>query len=179
MPYYYVFHAFTLMFIPTIFCYWKYNLWCLEKSICIDIGCVFIRSLTLSLSVSGPYPLAGVPSVVWRGMERGGGESPRLRESPERRGSSSPDIGCPPPKMGRLELNGSPTGPRSRHNGAPQRPLGGKTLSFPSISIKSYYLFFLVFPLLLIVKWRKRENTVEKDEIRTCCRPNWKQNYPD
>ncbi|XP_042587397.1 DNA-binding protein SATB2-like isoform X3 [Cyprinus carpio] len=74
---------------------------------------------------SGPYPLAGVPPVMWRGMERGGGESPRLRESPERRGSSSPDIGAPPPKMGRLELNGSPTGHRSRHNGAPQRPLGG------------------------------------------------------
>ncbi|XP_059418123.1 DNA-binding protein SATB2 isoform X2 [Carassius carassius] len=58
-------------------------------------------------------------------MERGGGESPRLRESPERRGSSSPDIGGPPPKMGRVELNGSPTGHRSRHNGAPQRPLCG------------------------------------------------------
>ncbi|TRY97240.1 hypothetical protein DNTS_013726 [Danionella cerebrum] len=58
-------------------------------------------------------------------MERGGGESPCLRDSPERRGSSSPDIGCPPPKLGRLELNGSPTGHRSRHNGAPQRPLGG------------------------------------------------------
>ncbi|KAI2660726.1 DNA-binding protein SATB2 [Labeo rohita] len=48
----------------------------------------------------GPYPLAGVPPVVWRGMERGGGESPRLRESPERRGSSSPDIGGPPTKDG-------------------------------------------------------------------------------
>uniref|UniRef100_A0A673GW07 DNA-binding protein SATB n=1 Tax=Sinocyclocheilus rhinocerous TaxID=307959 RepID=A0A673GW07_9TELE len=58
-------------------------------------------------------------------MERCGGESPRLRESPERRGSRSPDIGSPPPKMGRVELNGSPTGHRSRHNGAPQRPLGG------------------------------------------------------
>lgn len=125
--YYYVSHAFALMLIPTVFCYWIYKLWCSEKSICIDFGCVFIRSL--SLSVSGPYPLAGVPSVVWRGMERGGGESPRLRESPERRGSSSPDIGCPPPKMGRLELNGSPTGPRSRHNGAPQRPLSGKTFT--------------------------------------------------
>lgn len=174
--YYYVFHAFTLMLIPTLFCYWIYNLWCLEKSICIDIGCVFIWSLTLSLSVSGPYPLAGVPSVVWRGMERGGGESPRLRESPERRGSSSPDIGCPPPKMGRLELNGSPTGPRSRHNGAPQRPLGGKpftTFSIPPFLLNHF--FFLVFPLLLVVKWRKRENTVERDEIRT----NWKQNHPD
>uniref|UniRef100_A0A8C1BM81 One cut domain family member n=1 Tax=Cyprinus carpio carpio TaxID=630221 RepID=A0A8C1BM81_CYPCA len=58
-------------------------------------------------------------------MERGGGESPRLRESPERRGSSSPEICGPPPKMGRVELNGSPTGHRSRHNGAPQRPLCG------------------------------------------------------
>ncbi|XP_063070191.1 DNA-binding protein SATB2 isoform X3 [Engraulis encrasicolus] len=59
-------------------------------------------------------------------MERGGGESPRLRDSPERRGSSSPDLSGPPPvKMGRLELNGSPTGPRGRHNGASQRPLGG------------------------------------------------------
>lgn len=62
-------------------------------------------------------------------MERGGGESPRLRESPERRGSSSPDIGGPPPKMGRLELNGSPTGHRGRHNGAQQRPLSGKTFT--------------------------------------------------
>nr|XP_005167766.1 DNA-binding protein SATB2 isoform X1 [Danio rerio] len=76
-------------------------------------------------AISSPYPLAGVPPVVWRGMERGGGESPRLRDSPERRGSSSPDIGCPPQKLGRLELNGSPTGHRSRHNGAPQRPLSG------------------------------------------------------
>ncbi|KAA0715661.1 DNA-binding protein SATB2 [Triplophysa tibetana] len=76
-------------------------------------------------AISNPYPLAGVPPVVWRGMERGGGDSPRLRESPERRGSSSPDIGGPPQKMGRLELNGSPTGHRSRYNGVPQRPLGG------------------------------------------------------
>ncbi|XP_076120068.1 DNA-binding protein SATB2 isoform X2 [Alosa pseudoharengus] len=58
-------------------------------------------------------------------MERGS-ESPCLRDSPERRGGSSPDLSGPPPvKMGRLELNGSPTGPRSRHNGASQRPLGG------------------------------------------------------
>ncbi|KPP75009.1 DNA-binding protein SATB2-like [Scleropages formosus] len=57
-------------------------------------------------------------------MERGS-ESPRLRESPERRGAS-PDLSGPPPgKMSRLELNGSPPGPRSRHNGAPLRPLGG------------------------------------------------------
>ncbi|XP_027035432.1 DNA-binding protein SATB2 isoform X2 [Tachysurus fulvidraco] len=59
-------------------------------------------------------------------MERGGGESPRPRESPERRTATSPDLSGPPPgKISRLELNGSPTGPRSRHNGAPQRPLGG------------------------------------------------------
>lgn len=75
-------------------------------------------------------------------MERGGGESPRLRESPERRGSSSPDIGCPPPKMGRLELNGSPTGPRSRHNGAPQRPLGGKTFSIHPFLLNHITFFF-------------------------------------
>ncbi|KAJ0070150.1 hypothetical protein NL108_002456, partial [Boleophthalmus pectinirostris] len=59
-------------------------------------------------------------------MEQGG-ESPVAQDSPERRGSS-PDLSdLPPPgKKGRLELNGSPTGPRIiRHNGAPQRPLGG------------------------------------------------------
>uniref|UniRef100_A0A668B047 DNA-binding protein SATB n=1 Tax=Myripristis murdjan TaxID=586833 RepID=A0A668B047_9TELE len=58
-------------------------------------------------------------------MERGG-ESPIMQDSPERRGGS-PDLGSlpPPGKKGRLELNGSPTGPRIRHNGAPQRPLGG------------------------------------------------------
>ncbi|CAJ1078948.1 DNA-binding protein SATB2 isoform X1 [Xyrichtys novacula] len=57
-------------------------------------------------------------------MERGE-ESPITQDSPERRGS--PDLsGLPPPmKKGRLELNGSPTGPRIRHNGAPPRPLGG------------------------------------------------------
>ncbi|XP_062862179.1 DNA-binding protein SATB2 [Trichomycterus rosablanca] len=59
-------------------------------------------------------------------MERGGGESPCLRESPERRTASSPDPNAPPPgKISRLELNGSPTGPRSRHNGVSQRILGG------------------------------------------------------
>uniref|UniRef100_A0A3P8ZKN9 One cut domain family member n=1 Tax=Esox lucius TaxID=8010 RepID=A0A3P8ZKN9_ESOLU len=63
-------------------------------------------------------------------MERGGGESPRMQDSPEwereRRGGS-PDLSGPPPvKLGRLELNGSPTGPRLlRHNGNPHRPLGG------------------------------------------------------
>ncbi|XP_042349993.1 DNA-binding protein SATB2 [Plectropomus leopardus] len=58
-------------------------------------------------------------------MERGG-ESPITQDSPERRGGSPDLSGLPPPgKKGRLELNGSPTGPRIRHNGAPQRPLGG------------------------------------------------------
>uniref|UniRef100_A0A3Q2XFG8 SATB homeobox 2 n=1 Tax=Hippocampus comes TaxID=109280 RepID=A0A3Q2XFG8_HIPCM len=58
-------------------------------------------------------------------MERGG-ESPVTQDSPERRGGS-PDIGSPPPpgKKGRMELNGSPTGPRLRQNGAALRPLGG------------------------------------------------------
>ncbi|XP_038862330.1 DNA-binding protein SATB2-like [Salvelinus namaycush] len=61
-------------------------------------------------------------------MERGGGESPCMQDSPEReRRGGSPDLSGPPPgKMGRLELNGSPTGPRLlRHNGHPHRPLGG------------------------------------------------------
>ncbi|XP_062312876.1 DNA-binding protein SATB2 isoform X1 [Osmerus eperlanus] len=57
-------------------------------------------------------------------MERGG-ESPRMQDSPERRGASPDLCGPPPGKMGRLELNGSPTGPRLRLNGAPQRPLAG------------------------------------------------------
>uniref|UniRef100_A0A3Q1FKV2 SATB homeobox 2 n=1 Tax=Acanthochromis polyacanthus TaxID=80966 RepID=A0A3Q1FKV2_9TELE len=58
-------------------------------------------------------------------MERGG-ESPITQGSPERRGGSPDLSGLPPPgKKGRLELNGSPTGPRIRHNGAPPRPLGG------------------------------------------------------
>uniref|UniRef100_A0A8D3AZG7 DNA-binding protein SATB n=1 Tax=Scophthalmus maximus TaxID=52904 RepID=A0A8D3AZG7_SCOMX len=58
-------------------------------------------------------------------MERGG-ESPITQDSPERRGGSPDPSGLPPPgKKGRLELNGSPTGPRLRHNGAPLRPLGG------------------------------------------------------
>ncbi|KAI1885318.1 hypothetical protein AGOR_G00218910 [Albula goreensis] len=75
-------------------------------------------------TISGPYPLVGAPPGGWRGMERGS-ESPRRRDSPERRGGS-PDLSGPPPgKVGRLELNGSPTGPRVRHNGGPLRPLGG------------------------------------------------------
>lgn len=59
-------------------------------------------------------------------MERGG-DSPVTQDSPERRGGSPDLSGLPPPgKKGRLELNGSPTGPRPRHNGAPPRPLGGE-----------------------------------------------------
>ncbi|XP_019910569.1 DNA-binding protein SATB2 isoform X7 [Esox lucius] len=83
-----------------------------------------------SNELRGPYPLAVAPPGGWRGMERGGGESPRMQDSPEwereRRGGS-PDLSGPPPvKLGRLELNGSPTGPRLlRHNGNPHRPLGG------------------------------------------------------
>uniref|UniRef100_A0A3B3YQH9 DNA-binding protein SATB n=1 Tax=Poecilia mexicana TaxID=48701 RepID=A0A3B3YQH9_9TELE len=58
-------------------------------------------------------------------MERGG-ESPVAQGSPERRGGSPDLSGLPPPgKKSRLELNGSPTGPRTRHNGGPPRPLGG------------------------------------------------------
>ncbi|XP_023683348.1 DNA-binding protein SATB2-like isoform X1 [Paramormyrops kingsleyae] len=57
-------------------------------------------------------------------MERGC-ESPRRWDSPEQRGGSPELSGPPPGKITRLELNGSPTGPRSSHNGAPPRPLGG------------------------------------------------------
>ncbi|XP_032371134.1 DNA-binding protein SATB2 isoform X4 [Etheostoma spectabile] len=71
------------------------------------------------------FSLAGSPLGIWRRMERGG-ESPITQDSPERRGGSPDLSGLPPPgKKGRLELNGSPTGPRTRHNGAPLRPLGG------------------------------------------------------
>lgn len=75
---------------------------------------------------SESFALAGAPLAVWRRMERGGG-SPVPRDSPEIRGDS-PDLGnLPPPgKKSRLEINGSPTGPRIRHNGAPSRPQGGK-----------------------------------------------------
>ncbi len=126
--------------------------------ICIYIGWDVIRSLSPPLFVSGPYPLAGIPPVLWRGMERGGGESPRLRESPERRGSSSPDIGGPPPKMGRLELNGSPTGHRSRHNGAPQRPFSGKTLT--SFTVPTFILYMHLFHWLY---------SGERPHTRTAC----------
>lgn len=104
--------------------------------------CLFSSlSIYLSISVppSGPYSLAGVPPTVWRGMERGGGESPRPRESPERRTATSPDLSGPPPgKISRLEMNGSPTGPRSRHNGAPQRALGGMT---PKTAKVKFHIF--------------------------------------
>lgn len=118
------------------------------------LACTLIQTVfttSLSLIVSDPYPLAGVPPVVWRGMERGGGDSPHLRESPERRGSSSPDIGGPPQKMGRLELNGSPTGHRSRHNGATQRPLGGETLTLASVPpfLNTFLLVYIICLILL------------------------------
>ncbi|KAM9397621.1 LOW QUALITY PROTEIN: DNA-binding protein SATB2-like [Salvelinus alpinus] len=75
--------------------------------------------------LSGPYALLGVPPGGWRGMERGGTESPCLRDSPEQRGDSPDTCASPPGKMSRLEVNGSPTGPRTRLNGTPLRPLGG------------------------------------------------------
>ncbi|XP_026001227.1 DNA-binding protein SATB2 isoform X2 [Astatotilapia calliptera] len=75
--------------------------------------------------VNNSFSLAGDPLGAWRRMERGG-ESPITQDSPEQRGGSPDLSGLPPPgKKGRLELNGSPTGPRIRHNGAPLRPLGG------------------------------------------------------
>ena len=88
------------------------------------------HSLPPSLSLSPPdsFALSGAPLGGWRGMERGG-ESPAgpMQGSPERRGCSPDLAGLPPPmKKGRLELNGSPTGPRPRHNGSLQRPLGGE-----------------------------------------------------
>ncbi|CAF91415.1 unnamed protein product, partial [Tetraodon nigroviridis] len=71
------------------------------------------------------FSLTGAPLGVWRKMERGG-ESPVTQDSPERRGGS-PDLSSlpPPGKRGRLDLNGSPNGPRVRHNGASSRPQGG------------------------------------------------------
>ncbi|XP_071391487.1 DNA-binding protein SATB2-like [Centroberyx affinis] len=63
--------------------------------------------------------------------QRGGGtDSSGLRDStsPEERGErgeSPVPSGPPPGKTGRLEVNGSPTGPRIRHNGTLLRPLGG------------------------------------------------------
>ncbi|XP_069471906.1 DNA-binding protein SATB2 isoform X1 [Ambystoma mexicanum] len=57
---------------------------------------------------------------------RSDSQSPCLRESPERRGSSSPEARGPPPlKAPRLEQNGSPTGARGRPNGTLSKPLAG------------------------------------------------------
>ncbi|KAK6325621.1 hypothetical protein J4Q44_G00049630 [Coregonus suidteri] len=75
--------------------------------------------------VNSPYALLGAPPGGWWGMERGGTESPCLRDSPEQRGDSPDTCGPPPGKMSRLEVNGSPTGTRTRLNGTPPRPLGG------------------------------------------------------
>ncbi|KAL1022191.1 hypothetical protein UPYG_G00023360 [Umbra pygmaea] len=58
-------------------------------------------------------------------MERTGTNSPCLRDSPEQSGGSPDQCGPPPGKMSRLEVNGSPTGPRLHLNGSPLRPLGG------------------------------------------------------
>ncbi|XP_067117093.1 DNA-binding protein SATB2-like [Osmerus mordax] len=57
-------------------------------------------------------------------MERGR-ESPCMTDSPERREESPDHSGPPPGKISRLEVNGSPTGARTRHNGTPLKPLGG------------------------------------------------------
>ncbi|XP_016895195.1 DNA-binding protein SATB2 isoform X3 [Cynoglossus semilaevis] len=89
---------------------------------------VLVRRRKMKITVncfSDSFSLAGTPLGIWRRMERGG-ESPITQDSPETRGGS-PDLGgLPPPgKKSRLELNGSPTGPRIRHNGAPPRLLGG------------------------------------------------------
>ncbi|XP_078536633.1 DNA-binding protein SATB2 isoform X1 [Lissotriton helveticus] len=58
---------------------------------------------------------------------RSDSQSPCLRESPERRSSSSPEgRGGPPPlKAPRLEQNGSPTGARGRPNGSINKSLAG------------------------------------------------------
>ncbi|XP_029369586.1 DNA-binding protein SATB2-like [Echeneis naucrates] len=63
-------------------------------------------------------------------MEQRGGAGGEVevlqdRASPEERGES-PSSSCPPPcKLSRLDVNGSPANPQSRHNGTPLRPLGG------------------------------------------------------
>ncbi|XP_041432137.1 DNA-binding protein SATB2 isoform X3 [Xenopus laevis] len=57
-----------------------------------------------------------------KGME-GRSESPSLRDSPDR-GSNSPESKSPPPKMARLEQNGSPTGIRGRPNGSLSKSAG-------------------------------------------------------
>ncbi|KAF0026947.1 hypothetical protein F2P81_021684 [Scophthalmus maximus] len=96
----------------------------IQDQCCCCSCCQSLSPLFLSLSADS-FSLAGAPLGLWRRMERGG-ESPITQDSPERRGGSPDPSGLPPPgKKGRLELNGSPTGPRLRHNGAPLRPLGG------------------------------------------------------
>ncbi|XP_045073457.1 DNA-binding protein SATB2-like [Coregonus clupeaformis] len=84
-------------------------------------------------------------------MERSGGESPRMQDSPEReQWGGSPDLSGPPPgKMGRLELNGSPTGPRLlRHNGNPHGPLGG-----------------LMIPVFCVVEQAGLEGGMQREEV--------------
>lgn len=78
----------------------------------------------------------GAPAGVCSEMEQRGreAESPSHRDStsPEERGgeraespASSGPLQC---KLSRLEVNGSPGNPRTRHNGTPMRPLGGNVL---------------------------------------------------
>ncbi|OCT61326.1 hypothetical protein XELAEV_18047353mg [Xenopus laevis] len=57
----------------------------------------------------------------------GRSRSPSLRDSPDR-GSNSPESKSPPPKMARLEQNGSPTGIRGRPNGSLSKFTGGLML---------------------------------------------------
>lgn len=81
--------------------------------------------------------LAGPPGVC-KGMEQRGNaggeaESPGRQDSasPEERGEKgeSPTSSGPSQcKLSRLEVNGSPTNPRSRQNCTPLRPLGGVCL---------------------------------------------------
>lgn len=99
----------------------------------------FLNPLSPSLIPSDSFSLAGAPLGVWRRMERGG-ESPVAQGSPERMGGSPELSGLPPPgKKSRLELNGSPTGPRTRHNGAPPRPLGGNHQAHRKIHKSGFY----------------------------------------
>uniref|UniRef100_A0A4W5MDG5 CMP domain-containing protein n=1 Tax=Hucho hucho TaxID=62062 RepID=A0A4W5MDG5_9TELE len=102
-----------------------HSLLCLSLSLPPLSFSLSFLSLSLSSLSAGPYALLGVPPGGWRGMERGGTESPCLRDSPEQRGDSPDTCGPPPGKMSRLEVNGSPTGPRTCLNGTPLRPLGG------------------------------------------------------
>ncbi|XP_042162559.1 DNA-binding protein SATB2 isoform X4 [Oncorhynchus tshawytscha] len=84
-------------------------------------------------------------------MERGGGESPRMQDSPEReRRGGSPELSGPPPgKMGRLERNGSPTGPcLLHHNGNPHGPLGG-----------------LMIPVFCVVEQAGLDGGMQREEV--------------